>query len=90
VSAEGLLVLALFYGTQNVPIGDGQYREASRYASLALFEQSGLKVLADKERKSYTGVYKRNVPNEVQTALAWTAFIARTAEDRKITFSWTF
>jgi len=90
MNLEGLFVIALFHAAQVLPIENGEYREASRYASLALFEQSGIKTVAEREKKGYSRLYKRNLSSEAQTTIAWTAIVAKAIEEKKIVISWSF
>lgn len=64
----------------------GDEGEAYRSAALASYKQSGLETMVD----SYVQRQLKHVPQTVQDVAANTFLVAKTIQERKITYKWSF
>jgi hypothetical protein len=88
---EGLVLAALLTVSQQHSFtSDAQYNEAIKMASLAAFQQSGMKRIADKEVKSYERWAKDQVSREIEMGLGYGFWLYKTMQDRRISVSWSF
>lgn len=88
---EGLaLAVILTFSQQGNITNDSEYNEAIKMASLAGFQQSGLKSVADKEVKTYEKWAKAQVSREVEMGVGYLFWAFKVAQDGKIVYSWSF
>lgn len=88
---EGLaLAVILTVSQQGNFTSDDQYNQAIKMASLAAFQQTGAKHIADKEVKNYEKWAKEQVSREVQAGVGYLFWAFKVAQDGKIVYSWSF
>lgn len=88
---EGIVLAAILTVSQQHNFtSDAQYNEAIKMASLAAFQQSGMKRVADKEIDNYEKWAKRQVSREIEMSLGYGFWLYKTMQDRRISISWSF
>jgi hypothetical protein len=88
---EGIVLTGLLIFAQSQShASQSEYNAAIKAASQAAFIQSGMKDVADAALGRYERKYREVTPDKVQTVLGWSVWLAKTAQDGKITYSWSF
>lgn len=91
MGVEGLVLAGMLTLSQTTNVtSDARYNEAIKHAALATFHQTGAKSVADRELKSYDELYRRAVNEDIQRGLGWALWCYKTAQDGKISYSWSF
>jgi hypothetical protein len=88
---EGIVLTTLLIFAQSQShASQNDYDSAIKAASQAAFIQSGMKDMTDETLGRYERKYREITPEKVQTVLGWSVWVAKTVQDGKITYRWSF